>query len=161
MISTDIQKMLDGVDDHNEVNESLFVELEQEFEQDIETLISAINQLPLDAMSKLQYYNIIIFGPTGAGKSSLVKTLFNAFKNEYLTPKDISNELIIQNKKSNEGTTKYSIFTLKEYISHVMMIQGRKAVRKNAGIRLMDTRGQIYLDQKEFAHMDLMISVNL
>jgi hypothetical protein len=161
MIPTDIQKIIDGVDDHNEVNESLFVELEQEFEQDIESLISGINQLPLDSFSTLQYYNIIIFGPTGAGKSSLVKTLFNAFKNEYLEPKDISNELIIKSKKGNEGTTKYSIFTLKEYISHVMMIQGRKAVRKNAGIRLMDTRGQIYLDQREFAHMDLMISVGL
>ena len=136
-----------------------FIELQQEFEQDIETLIEAINQLPLDPFSKLQYYNIIIFGPTGAGKSSLVKTLFNAFKNEYLEPKDISEELVIKNKKGNEGTTKYSVFTLKEYISHVMVVQGKKAVRKNAGIRLMDTRGQIYLDDKEEAHIDLMMSV--
>ena len=42
-----------------------------------------------------------------------------------------------------------------------MVVQGKKTVRKNAGIRLMDTRGQIYLDEKEEAHIDLMMSVNI
>lgn len=160
MESNDIAKLLEMQDEKNEVNESVFVELEREFEEDLETMRADLKSHSLSPESKLEHYNVIIFGPTGAGKSSFIRTVFNAYHDEFLEPKEISQELIVKDRKSNEGTTKFSIFTLVDFVRNVIKVGDRTEERKTAGIRLFDTRGQIYLDNKEEAHIDLMLKVD-
>lgn len=159
MKQNDINKLLEMQDEKNEVNESAFVELESEFEEDLHTMRSSLKSHDLPPHSKLEYFNTIIFGPTGAGKSSFIRTVFSAYYDQFLNPKDISDELIVKDRKGNEGTTKYSIFTLLEHEKTVMKVGDRQEERKSAGIRLFDTRGQIYLDNNEEAHIDLMLKV--
>lgn len=159
MEPNDITKLLQMQDEKNEVNESVFVELEREFEEDLETMRADLKSHALPRESILEHYNVIIFGPTGAGKSSFVRTVFNAYHDEFLEPREISEELVVKDRKSNEGTTKFSIFTLVEYVRNVIKVGERVEERKTAGIRLFDTRGQIYLDNREEAHIDLMLKV--
>ena len=159
MQNNDINKLLEMQDEKNDVNESVFVELENEFEEDLEIMRNTLKSHSLSSASKLEHFNIIIFGPTGAGKSSFIRTVFSAYHDEFLEPKEISEELIVKDRKSNEGTTKYSIFTLVDFDRIVLKIGDREDERKTAGIRLFDTRGQIYLDNKEEAHIDLMLQV--
>ena len=159
MEANNIDKLLAMQDEKNEVNESVFVELEHEFEEDLGRMRASLDSHELDSISKLKYFNMIIFGPSGAGKSSFVKTLFNAYHDEFYDPIDISKELVIKSTESNEGTTKYSIFTLKDFECNVMKVGGRELIRKVAGLRLFDTRGQIYLDQNEKAYFDIMLTV--
>ena len=145
--------------ENNELEESIFVELEQEFKEDLDKMRNKLNSISLPEKSKLQNYNFIVFGPTGAGKSSFIRTVFSAYRDSYQNSGDVSENLVIQGTKANEGTTRFSWFQLREFQKNVMEVGKRKIVRKNAGIRLFDTRGQIFLDQKENAHIDLMLTV--
>ena len=160
MDTNDINKLLNMQDEKNDVNESVFVELENEFEEDLQTMRASLKSHSLTSDSKLQYFNVIIFGPTGAGKSSFIRTVFNAYKDEFFEPEEISDQLVVKDTKSNEGTTKFSIFTLIDFEKIVLKIGKRQEERKTAGIRMFDTRGQIYLDKKEEAHIDLMLKVD-
>lgn len=159
MESGGIAKLLEMQEEKNEVNESVFVELEREFEEDLETMRADLKAHSLPPESKLRHFNVIVFGPSGAGKSSFVRSVFNAYHDEFLEPREISDELIVKDRRANEGTTKFSIFTLIEHEHLVLRVGDRTEERRTAGIRLFDTRGQIYLDTREEAHIDLMLKV--
>ena len=161
MEGTDIEKLINMAEEQNDVNESIFVDLEREFEEDLQSFRSSLKSHSISPESQLKHFNIIVFGPTGAGKSSFIRTVFSAYYDEFLQPKEISDELIVKDRKSNEGTTKYSIFTLIDFERNVLKIGDRQEERKTAGIRLFDTRGQIYLDNNEEAHIDLMLKVSV
>lgn len=46
--------------------------------------------------SDVDNYNIILFGPAGSGKSSYIRTLFNAYYKEFKNVSEISSELIVK-----------------------------------------------------------------
>jgi len=81
--------------------------------------------------------NIIIFGPSGSGKSSFIKTLYRAiYGTSYLPPEAIS-KLIIKETDQNEGTLCFTRLHLKEESN------------QSSGLVICDTRGHIWMNEEE------------
>ena len=78
-----------------------------------------------------------MFGPSGSGKSSFIKTLFRSIYNTNILPPDAVNKLVIKNQSENEGTMNFTKFYLKEESDDC------------SGIYICDTRGQIWMNDKE------------
>jgi len=93
--------------------------------------------------------NIILFGPSGSGKSSFIKTLYRAiYGNPYLPP-DASNKLIIKSTSENEGTLCFTRLYLKEEND------------QSSSIVICDTRGHIWMDQDEKEQFKIIIEGNV
>ena len=75
--------------------------------------------------------NIIIFGPSGGGKSSFIKSLYRSLYNEPYLPIDLINNIIIRNKNNNENILLFTQFNL------VLETEN------NSGIMLCDTNGNL------------------
>ena len=67
--------------------------------------------------------------------------------------------LIIQKLTRNEGTTKFTKCPLKEGTKHVLKANEKELVIETSTINLLDTRGQIMMDDKEIKQIDFIIEV--
>jgi len=87
--------------------------------------------------SKINRCNIILFGPSGSGKSSFIKSLYRALYNSPILPPDATNKLKIKSVYHNEGTLNFTQLHLVEETS------------KSSGIILCDTRGHFRMNENE------------
>ena len=55
-----------------------------------------------------------MFGPSGSGKSSLVKTFYRALHHKKQLPEELNTNLSIKDHTHNEGTTLFTPFVIKE-----------------------------------------------
>jgi GTPase SAR1 family protein len=89
--------------------------------------------------------NIILFGPSGSGKSSFIKTLYRAvYGTPYLPPEAIS-KLIIKETDHNEGTLCFTRLHLKEESN------------QSSGLVVCDTRGHIWMNEEEKEQFKIII----
>lgn len=126
-----------------------------------ELMIRQVNQLrvalcnfqivPMRSNPTLNYsvlpnnINILLFGPSGSGKSSLLRTFYRAYHNTKALPDEIHHKLVVKGTSHNEGTTLYTTVVIKN-----------ESATEN-GIKVHDTRGQIWMDVKEKAQADLIL----
>jgi len=104
--------------------------------------------------------NIILFGPSGSGKSSLIRTFYYALHNTRVLPKEIEQTIVVKGEKHNEGTTLFTGVTLKPELKRVHDTAVGKVEYTNSSIIMHDTRGQIWMDCKEMAQLELLIHVS-
>ena len=83
--------------------------------------------------------NIILFGPSGSGKSSFIKSLYRSLYNSAIMPPEVMNKLIIKDKYYNEGTINFT---------KLYLVPSNKST-KTSGITLCDTRGHTRMDDTE------------
>ena len=89
--------------------------------------------------------NIILFGPSGSGKSSFIKSLYRSLYNSQILPPEVMNKLIIRGTYHNEGTLNFT----KLYL--VLKTE------KNTGITLCDTRGHFKMNQYEKEQFKILL----
>eukprot|EP01017_Pseudomicrothorax_dubius_P021372 TRINITY_DN2304_c0_g2_i1.p1 TRINITY_DN2304_c0_g2~~TRINITY_DN2304_c0_g2_i1.p1 ORF type:complete len:392 (+),score=87.48 TRINITY_DN2304_c0_g2_i1:98-1273(+) len=108
--------------------------------------------------------NLIVFGPTGSGKSSLIRTFFYALHSTFIPSEELSEYLIVKDLDGNEGTKAYTSFTLKRPTrAEVRLDRAEAAAVKPAflgstGISIIDTRGQILMDDREVNQLQVMLA---
>ncbi len=98
---------------------------------------------------------IICFGPSGSGKSSLIRTLYCALHQVKKLPEEYERILTVKGKSQNEGTVHFTRVTLKGETDLAGTAAG--SPDKSSSIRISDTRGQIWMDHKEQKQIDLII----
>lgn len=106
-----------------------------------------------------QSANIILFGPSGSGKSSVIRTVYTALNGIFNLPPELEKKLIIKQLSGNEGTTKYTRVQVKQPRSYVLKSAGMSYEYKVSGIDMYDTRGQILLDDREKEALNIMMDV--
>ena len=89
--------------------------------------------------------NLILFGPSGSGKSSFIKTLYRALYGTPFLPPEAMNKLIIKDTFENEGTLCFTRLHLKEENS------------QSSGIIVCDTRGHIRMNESEREQFKVII----
>jgi predicted AAA+ superfamily ATPase len=99
--------------------------------------------------SFLDKSNIILFGPSGSGKSSFIKSLYRSLYNSPILPPEVMNKLIIRGTYHNEGTLNFT----KLYLV--------VKTDKNTGITLCDTRGHLKMNQNEKEQFKIMLDGNV
>ena len=87
--------------------------------------------------SKINRCNVILFGPSGSGKSSFIKSLYRSLYNSPILPPDASNKLKIKSRYHNEGTLNFTRLHLVEETDN------------SSGIILCDTRGHFKMNENE------------
>ena len=102
-----------------------------------------INSLPTS--EKVKKSNIILFGPSGSGKSSFIKSLYRSLYNSPILPPDVINRLIIKGRFQNEGTLCFTQLNLV------------KETPKNTGIMLCDTRGHFKMNENEKEQFKILL----
>ena len=60
-----------------------------------------------------EHLDILLFGPAGAGKTSLIKTFYRSLHHKSTLPEQIESELSVKDRNSNEGTTKFTKVIIK------------------------------------------------
>ena len=126
-----------------------------------ELMIRQVNQLraalsnflivPMRSNPSLNYsvlpnhINLLLFGPSGSGKSSLLRTFYRSFHNTKTLPDEIHHKLVVKGTSHNEGTTLYTTVVIKQESA------------TEHGIKVHDTRGQIWMDIKEKEQADLIL----
>ncbi|CDW88736.1 UNKNOWN [Stylonychia lemnae] len=131
--------------------------------------------------------DIIIFGPTGSGKSSLIRTFYRALHNTKELGDDIQEKLSIKQKDENEGTTEFTAVVIKKQTkideeykkNQIRITTGNQTINddefeeqyrkiRNKGKRSKDTelsskiiahdtRGQIWMDEREMRQLHILI----
>ena len=61
------------------------------------------------------HIDILLFGPAGAGKTSLIKTFYRALHVNNVMPESVKQLLTVKSKNQNEGTTRFTKVVLKPY----------------------------------------------
>ena len=89
--------------------------------------------------------NIILFGPSGSGKSSFIKSMYRSLYNSSILPPDAMKKLIIKDTFHNEGTLLFSRLHLKEENNN------------SSGFILCDTRGHIKMNDNEKEQFNILI----
>ncbi len=89
--------------------------------------------------------NIILFGPSGSGKSSFIKTLYRALYGTKHLPPEAMSKLIIKETDQNEGTLYFTRLHLKEESN------------QTSGLVICDTRGHIMMNKKELEQFKVLI----
>ena len=92
---------------------------------------------PPSGSSKINRCNIILFGPSGSGKSSFIKSLYRALYDSPILPPDVTNKLKIKTVYQNEGTLNFTRLHLVEESP------------SSSGIILCDTRGHFKMNENE------------
>ena len=95
---------------------------------------------------KINKCNLILFGPSGSGKSSFIKSLYRALYNSPILPPETISKLIIRKKNLNEGTLLFSQF-------HLV-----KENENNSGIMICDTRGHIKMNNNEKEQFKVLLN---
>ena len=95
--------------------------------------------------SKINRCNVILFGPSGSGKSSFIKSLYRALYNSHILPPDAKNKLKIKSVYHNEGTLNFTQFHLVE------------ETPKSSGIILCDTRGHFKMNENEKEQFKILL----
>lgn len=93
--------------------------------------------------------NIILFGPSGSGKSSFIRTLYKSVYGSSHLPPDVVNKLIIKKRDHNEGTLCFTRLHLKE------------ESKQTSGIIVCDTRGHIWMNEEEREQFKVIIEGNV
>jgi predicted AAA+ superfamily ATPase len=93
--------------------------------------------------------NIILFGPSGSGKSSFIKSMYRALYNSSFLPPEAMKKLIIKSELQNEGTLCFTRLHLKEQNE------------SSSGIILCDTRGHIRMDETEREQFKILLNGNI
>ena len=93
--------------------------------------------------------NIILFGPSGSGKSSFIKSMYRALYNSSFLPPEAMKKLIIKSELQNEGTLCFTRLHLKEQ------------TETSSGIILCDTRGHIRMDESEREQFKILLNGNI
>ena len=93
--------------------------------------------------------NIILFGPSGSGKSSFIKSMYRALYNTSILPPDAINKLVIKNNFENEGTLYFNKLHLKE------------ETKISSGIIICDTRGHIKMNDNEKEQFKILLNGNV
>lgn len=99
--------------------------------------------------TNLNSCNIILFGPSGSGKSSFIKTLYRAVYGTSILPPEAINKLIIKETNENEGTLCFTRLHLKEESN------------LTSGIVVCDTRGHILMNEMEKEQFKVIIEGNI
>ena len=95
--------------------------------------------------------NIILFGPSGSGKSSFIKSLYRSLYNSAIMPPEVMDKLIIKGKYYNEGTINFT---------KLFLVPTNKN-NKTSGITLCDTRGHKRMDDSEWEQFKIMLEGNI
>ena len=93
--------------------------------------------------------NIILFGPSGSGKSSFIKSMYRSLYNNSFLPPDAMKKLIIKDTYHNEGTLLFSKLHLKEENNN------------SSGLILCDTRGHIKMNDNEKEQFKILLDGNV
>ena len=93
--------------------------------------------------------NIILFGPSGSGKSSFIKSMYRSLYNNSFLPPDAMKKLIIKDTYHNEGTLLFSKLHLKEENNN------------SSGIIICDTRGHIKMNDNEKEQFKILLDGNV
>jgi predicted GTPase len=93
----------------------------------------------------INFANFVLFGPSGSGKSSFIRTLFKSLYAVKTLPPDVIDKLIIKNSYENEGTLNFIKMILKEQTG------------ESTGIRICDTRGHILMNKEENEQFKLIV----
>ena len=93
--------------------------------------------------------NIILFGPSGSGKSSFIKSLYRSLYNSSVLPPEVINKLIIRGNYRNEGTLNFTKLYLVVKTDN------------NTGITICDTRGHFKMNQNEKEQFKIMLEGNI
>ena len=93
--------------------------------------------------------NIILFGPSGSGKSSFIKSMYRSLYNNSFLPPDAMKKLIIKDTYHNEGTLLFSRLHLKEENNN------------SSGFILCDTRGHIKMNDNEKEQFKILLDGNV
>jgi len=94
--------------------------------------------------------DILVFGPSGSGKSSLIRTFYMALHRTQQVPPDFAERIIVKDTAMNEGTLKYVSAVVK---------QGKVDHRGqgSSGIICHDTRGHIWMDEREQKQLGVIL----
>ena len=152
---------------------SLSPVMQQIMQKQIEAIQQQINNyqvLPLRNTTKYNYedvpshVDILLFGPAGAGKTSLIKTFYRALHQKQKLPAQFAESLTVKSKDRNEGTTEFTKVVIKpEFDPDSLNEQKEKKKPKGEDeeaehqIVIHDTRGQIWMDEREMAQLNIVI----
>jgi len=95
--------------------------------------------------------DILIFGPSGSGKSSIIRTFYMALHKTQEVPPDFSDRIIVKDTAMNEGTLKYVSAVVKPAkLDH-------KGGIVSSAIMCHDTRGHIWMDEREQKQLGVIL----
>ena len=86
---------------------------------------------------KIEKCNIIIFGPSGVGKSSFIHSLYISLFNTNVLPSELINNIIIRKKKHDKNPLLFTQYYLV------------KETENNSGIMICDTNGNLKMNDNE------------
>lgn len=104
---------------------------------------------PSAETAKVNRCNIILFGPSGSGKSSFIKSLYRSIYNSPILPSDATSKLKIKSQYHNEGTINFTRMKLVEESS------------SSSGIILCDTRGHVNMNEDEKEQFKVLLDKNV
>ena len=109
------------------------------------------NSLNSNNENYVEKCNIILFGPSGSGKSSFIKSLYRSLYNSAIMPPEVMNKLIIKGKYYNEGTINFT---------KLYLVPSNKSA-KTSGITLCDTRGHTRMNDLELEQFKVTLEGNI
>jgi len=86
---------------------------------------------------KINKCNIIIFGPSGVGKSSFIQSLYSSLYNNKRLPSKLINNIIIRKRNHDESTLLFTQYNLVQ------------ETENNSGIMICETNGNLKMNDSE------------